>query len=250
VPGGKNINPNNAKEMIMKTIPVLRLRIMALIATILFACGIVYAEAEKTRSERPPVRPFIISNQGLIEDIAGNPVSYPKYTTQLMNLANQNAQSTRPRHVGQLSDLIQQYKGQSYTGWVEFYLERYPDAIDQAADRTYAMIENMRAAMQEIDRDMVKKWVEELVLTKTFAGLKYHETILREIAAREETTHRLARPEEEATGIDGYIGDRPISIKPASYKAKSFLPEDIEVDIIFYEKTIGGIRVFYEPPAD
>jgi hypothetical protein len=223
---------------------------MALIATILFASGITYAEAEKKQSERPPARPFIISNQDLFKDIAGKPVSYPKYTTQLMNLANQNAQSTRPRHVGQLSDLIQQYEGQSYDGWVEFYLGRHPGAIDQAADRTYAMIEKMRSAMQGIDRDMVRQWIEELVLTKTFAGLRCHESILRQIAAREETSYRLARPEEEAIGIDGYIGDRPVSVKPASYKAKSFLPEDIQADLIFYEKTIGGIRVFYEPSVD
>lgn len=227
--------------------PVLLRRHLALIVIVTLIFTSAYAEPEQPEPERPPARPFIISNRDLIEDIAGKPVSYPKYTTQLMNLANQNAQSTRPRNVGQLSELIQQYQGHSYKGWVEFYLERYPDVIDKAADRTYAMIENMRGAMQEIDRDMVRQWVEELVLAKTFAGLKYHETILRQIAAREETSHRLAQPDEEAKGIDGYIGTRPVSIKPASYKAKPFLQENIEVKIIYYEKTIGGIRVFYEP---
>ena len=234
----------------MKARSVFGLRLLTVTFIFLVFFGIAFAEEEKAMPEQPTARPFFISNQELIEDIAGKPVSYPKYTTQLMNLANQNAQSTRPRNVGQLSELIQQYEGQSYAGWVEFYLERYPNAIDQATDRTCAMIENMRTAMQEIDRDMVRQWVEELVLTKTFAVLKYHETILRQIATREETTHHLAQPEEEAKGIDGYIGTRPVSIKPASYKAKPFLPEDIEVEIIYYEKTIGGIRVFYEPKVN
>jgi hypothetical protein len=233
--------------MNMKARSVFGLRLLTITFIFLVFFGIAFAEVEKAMPEQPPSRPFIISNRDLIEHIAGKPVSYPKYTTQLMNLANQNAQSTRPNNVGQLSELIQKYEGQSYDGWVEFYLKRYPDAIDQAADRTYAMIENMRAAMQEIDRDMVRQWVEELVLAKTFAGLKYHETILRKIADIKKTSHRLAQPDEEAKGIDGYIGTRPVSIKPASYKAKPFLPEDIEVEIIYYEKTIGGIRVFYEP---
>jgi hypothetical protein len=227
--------------------PVLLRRHLALIVIVTLIFTSAYAETGNPEPDLPSARPFIISNRDLIEDIAGKPVSYPKYTTQLMNLANQNAQSTRPRNVGQLSELIQQYQGHSYKGWVEFYLERYPDAIDQAADRTYAMIENMRTAMQEIDRDMVRQWVEELVLAKTFAGLKYHETILRKIADSKKSTHRLALPEEESKGIDGYIGTRPVSIKPASYKAKPFLPENIDVEIIFYEKTLGGIRVFYEP---
>lgn len=229
--------------------PVLLLRHLTLIVIVIvnLIFTIAYAETRKPEPDRPPARPFVISNQDLIEDIAGKPVSYPKYTTQLMNLANQNAQSTRPRNVGQLSELIQQYEGQSYAGWVEFYLKRHPDAIDEAADRTYAMVENMRSAMRGIDRNMVRQWVEELVLTKTFAGLKYHETILRKIADIEETSHRLAQPDEEAKGIDGYIGTRPVSIKPASYKSKPFTPENIEVEIIYYEKTIGGIRIFYEP---
>lgn len=234
----------------MKARSVFGLRLLTITFIFLVFFGIAFAEAEKAMPEQPPARPFVISNQELIEDIAGKPVSYPKYTTQLMNLANQNAQSTRPRNVGQLSELIQQYEGQSYAGWVEFYLKRHPDAIDKAADRTYAMIENMRAAMQEIDRDMVRQWVEELVLAKTFAGLKYHETILRKIADSEETSHRLAQPDEEAKGIDGYIGNRPVSIKPASYKSKPFTPESIDVEIIYYEKTIGGIRVFYGPEDD
>ena len=36
-------------------------------------------------------------------------IEFPKYTTQLMNLANQNAQGTRPKVVGTLSEIFQEY---------------------------------------------------------------------------------------------------------------------------------------------
>ena len=36
---------------------------------------------------------------------------FPKYTTQLINLASQNAQATRPAVVGQMTDLIQEFSG-------------------------------------------------------------------------------------------------------------------------------------------
>ena len=49
-----------------------------------------------------------------IQEYVNAPTSdYPKYTTQLMNLANQNSQATRPRNVGQLSELIQLFPGQT-----------------------------------------------------------------------------------------------------------------------------------------
>ncbi len=44
-------------------------------------------------------------------------IIFPKYTTQLMNLANSNAQGTRPKIVGQMSDLIQEFKGKTFEEW-------------------------------------------------------------------------------------------------------------------------------------
>jgi len=62
-----------------------------------------------------------IKNEELIEDIVGKVTEYPKYTTQIMNLANQNAQGTRPKVVGQMSELIQEFPGKRYEEWVEWY---------------------------------------------------------------------------------------------------------------------------------
>ena len=46
-----------------------------------------------------------IKNAELVSDIVGEVNKFSKYTTQLINLANQNAQGTRPIVVGQMSDL-------------------------------------------------------------------------------------------------------------------------------------------------
>jgi hypothetical protein len=51
---------------------------------------------------------FTISNVEILSDVVGEEPEFPKYTTQLMNLANQNAQGTRPRVVGQMSELIKE----------------------------------------------------------------------------------------------------------------------------------------------
>lgn len=188
---------------------------------------------------------FTISTRQIMEDAVGKKEPFPKYTTQLINLANQNSQATRPRNVGQMSELIQAFPGDSYEEWVRWYIAQHPDAINQATDKTYAMIEKMRQAMAEIDKAMVRRWVEELVLAKTYAGLKFQESILKDIAGKKETTWRLANSQEESKGIDGYIGDHPVSIKPTTYKTMNSLPEVIEAEIIYYEKVQGGIRVYY-----
>ncbi|MBI5360277.1 MAG: MjaI family restriction endonuclease [Planctomycetes bacterium] len=56
---------------------------------------------------------------------------------------------------------------------------------------------------------------------------------------------RNGKPEDESRGIDGYIGDVPVSIKPETYKTKQALPEQIQVKIIYYAKVDSGIEVDY-----
>ena len=49
----------------------------------------------------------------------------------------------------------------------------------------------------------------------------------------------VLRHRRESRGIDSYIGERPISIKPITYKTKDILIEKIEAEIIYYDKTDG-----------
>src|SRR5690625_3891890 len=104
------------------------------------------------------------------ELLTGENYNYPKYTTQLMNLANQNSQATRPRNVGQLSDLIHEFKGNKLEEWKEWYLEKYPNTIDEATNKVFKMIKNLEKSIAQIDEEMVRKWVKELIIVKTFSG--------------------------------------------------------------------------------
>jgi hypothetical protein len=103
----------------------------------------------------------------------------------------------------------------------------------------------LAVAMQFIDKALVRKWVEDLVITKTFTGFCFQESILKVIAERRWQQYRRATPEEESKNIDGYIGDIPISIKPITYKTKNMLHEDINVKLVFYEKLKDGIKIEY-----
>lgn len=93
---------------------------------------------------------------------------------------------------------------------------------------------------------MISNWVKDLVIIKTFIGLKFQEAILSKIAGMIRTTYKLASRVEESKGIDGYIGDQPVSIKPETYKSKMALKEKIDVKFIFYKKSKDGITIDIE----
>jgi len=187
-----------------------------------------------------------IKNEELIKDTVGSVAEFPKYTTQIMNLANQNSQGTRPKVVGQMSDLIQVFPGKDYNEWVNWYLNEKPVSIENATDKVYDMIIKLQEAIQLIDKELVRKWVEDLVLTKTYIGLRFQKSILSKIASQKKQSYQLATPEEESQGIDGYIGNTPVSIKPTTYKSKNMLNEQIEAKIVYYEKKKDGIIVLFD----
>jgi hypothetical protein len=157
----------------------LSLFFFAVILTFLFFNIAVAKDDTKTEDQK-----YTISTKQIMDDVAGPPENYPKYTTQLINLANQNSQATRAHYVGQMSELIQEFPGNSYDQWVQWYMGKYPNAVDQATDRTWAMIQKMQQAMEGIDKDMVRQWMQELIFTKTYAGLCFQESILKTIAKK------------------------------------------------------------------
>jgi len=170
---------------------------------------------------------------------------FPKYTSQILNLANQNAQGTRPEVVGQMTELIKQFKGRKLSEWQDWYIKQNPDAIKKATQKITEMVEKLKKAMNEIDESLINRWVRDLVIVKTFLGLRFQEAILKKVAEIKNVNYRLATIEEEARGIDGFLADLPISIKPSTYKVKASLQENIQAKIIYYEKKKDGIEVDY-----
>ncbi|MCK4403581.1 MAG: MjaI family restriction endonuclease [candidate division Zixibacteria bacterium] len=189
---------------------------------------------------------IILSNAEIRKCIDLETPDFPKYASQLINLANQNAQGTRPKVVGQMSDLIKQFPGRTINEWEEWYIRKNPKAIQTATNKILEMVKSLKEVIGKVDREMVEKWVKDLVIVKTFLGLKFQEAILKRGAEIKGTSSRLADFTEESKGIDGYIGDIPVSIKPETYEIKKSLPEDIPVKIIYYKKIKNGIEVDYK----
>ena len=184
-----------------------------------------------------------IKNEELIQELIGEIKEFPRYTTQILNLANQNSQGTRPKVIGQLSELIQECPEKTYEGWKNWYLAKHPQAIKNASKKINEMVENLKEAIQKIDKTIIKKWVEDLVLEKTFVGLRFQEAILKKVANIKKENYRLSSPQEESKGIDGFIGGVAVSIKPITYKTKNYLRENIDAKIIYYDKIKSGLNI-------
>lgn len=189
---------------------------------------------------------IVINNDELKGLLEINNKDFPKYSTQFINLANQNAQATRPKVVGKLSELIQEFDGKTLDEWMDWYLEKYPDSLETATNKIFEKLQEMSLVLPEITKEMIYDWVEVLVINKTFLGLKFQSAIIKYIADKNKLSYRLANPTEESQGIDGYIGEKAISVKPISYKLKLSLSEEIKVDVIWYNKMKNAVEFTYD----
>jgi hypothetical protein len=172
---------------------------------------------------------------------------FPKYTTQLLNLANQNAQGTRPKVVGQMSELIKEADPDSFKEWKAWYVERHPEAIEQARAKVKDHIEKLREAIAKIDDEMIEAWVRDLVLVKTAEGLLIEQAIFDYLSDKFGLPHRQSTVAEESKGIDGHLGGVAVSVKPRSYEAKTSTKyEQFGATLVKYRKTSKYLTIYYD----
>lgn len=186
-----------------------------------------------------------LKNEEIKEILNISTPDFPKYVAPILNLANRYAKGTVPEVVGQVTELIQEFSGKTIEEWEEWYIKRNPAAIRDATEKIARMVNGFKETIKKIDRNLIEMWVKDLVIIKTFIGLRFQEAILKKIASIKKCSYRLAVPEEEAKGIDGYIDDTPISIKPATYRDKPELLENTKAEFIFYEKKKDGIEIIF-----
>lgn len=173
---------------------------------------------------------------------------FDKYVPQLINLANQISQATRPNNIGNISEMFKEFKRKNKNGklddWEKYYRSKQKDSIEVATKKISNYINKLSESLNSIDETVVKDWVEDLIFEKTYSGLNIQEIIIKKIAQMNNATYRLSNRKEEAKGIDGYINEKPVSIKPTSYDIKH-LQEDIDVKIIRYKKKNNKLIIYY-----
>jgi len=109
------------------------------------------------------------------------------------------------------------------------------------------MLQKLKESIEEIDKEMIRNWVYDLVINKTAEGFIIQEFILKYLSKKFNKSYRLATPEEESKGIDGFIGDIPVQIKSKSYKMKTNVKnEKMDIFIIFYSKTNKYLIIEYD----
>lgn len=175
---------------------------------------------------------------------------FPKYVSPLLNQASNTAGSTEPEKVGKMSEIFERNKFDSIEEWGDWYLDAShtegldeclrgktgEELIENAIDNTWEMVQNYKHALEKIERDTVKRWIEDLILVKTAEGMAQEQKVFEYLSEEYGLELTDSSPEEESRGIDGYLGDIPVSVKSTEYTSdgRREAIEDIDHLLVFY----------------
>ena len=203
-------------------------------------------------------------------DINASP-QLPKYMSTTLNNINGWAGGSKAENVGQVSELIKQFREEKPEGglkeWKEFHQNKKGHeiqvlkgkgknkkyevvtmaGIDQGVEDIISKLEEFKKNINKLTKEDIRKWLENLTYEKTYCGLEAQELILKDIAEKYGMAWILGDVEDEKQGIDGYIINPdgpcfyPLQIKSSSYGNKH-KQEHFECPIVSYELKEKGIN--------
>jgi len=150
---------------------------------------------------------------------------FPLNSKPILNIATQNSQATRPAIVGSMKDFFTEFLatgGKTVDQWETWY-KAHKDKngndghqrIVAATDKLHAYLNKMPLDHAVFTRDIAEKYLLDLIINKTHYGMsgEYHSVVAAAKYFGKE--YRFSTAEEESQGIDAWLGDCPVQVKPA-----------------------------------
>lgn len=156
-------------------------------------------------------------------------LDFPKYVYPSVNQAGLLSRSCSSKNIGHLHSLIKKRKFRSLSEWKIWYTKKNPNNVKIAVDKLYdclielmSNITNNNTKVSKKGQNKLKEYcqvfVENLMFEKTFAGLKIQEVILAKLSEIVGEQYVWTNEKDDSSGVDGYIGKIPVSVKPKSCK--------------------------------
>ena len=177
---------------------------------------------------------------------------WPKYSKQLLNIATQNSKATNDKVIGSMKELWLKIRSSGLRGtlanWTKFYNEEWgADGLEQAGKRVHGMLQKMQVTW--ISEALCIDYIKELVYNKTCMGLGGEERAIEVAAAHFGLSFRFSDAEEERKGIDGWIGGKPVQVKPhdSVYKAHVYNHADASKTLVITYKPKQKLCYIHSP---
>lgn len=174
-----------------------------------------------------------------------------KYQSEILNIVNKHGRGNDDEIVGMVSQVIKDYRADadkpSLDGWMQYHKGLTNiKGIEVGVESNWAKFQEMKKAIDLINKDTIKYWLENLVYNKTFAGLQAQDIVLNDLAKRmtkkegKKYSYRNGDSNDERAKIDGYIiaPDNKVcglQVKSDTYKSHNTIEGNAPVQYVYYK---------------
>ncbi len=183
----------------------------------------------------------------------------PKYAAQIFNIISNTGQATRPKVVGQMSEIIPNFinnfydeKGvyPDYKDWEQFYLREYVSNYEDGFSKLKEYVSKYEHAMKQIlnNEELAKVWYNKFIFYQNFEGFEFEKIVFEFIKenygfGKKPFIIRNSTKKEESKNIDFVVAnstnDRKLlfNSKPSTYSIEAkFTNISNEIIIVRYIK--------------
>lgn len=169
--------------------------------------------------------------------------TFPVNTKPILNIATQNSQCTRKAIVGSMKELFGEFQaagvGKSVSDWEHWYLTNGgAEKIQSATNKLFSYLNKMPLDHTVFTRKIAEDYILDLVINKTHYGMSGEYYAVLATAKYFNLDYRFSTAEEESQGIDAWIGNNPVQVKPHDSVAKHHVRNVADVNktlVITYE---------------
>ena len=176
--------------------------------------------------------------------LSGEEHSHPnEKIIHLLHLASKEMPQKEPDFANKFSEIVHEQGDGHENEFYNWYEDQKKDSLKESTDRMMSTLTMLKKEIHKIHREDVESYCRSQLLSDSWIGLDAKEGILKKIAMEKKTIYRTG---EKDSSIDGYIGEKPVIIRPYQRHHDDIDDEVTHATTIFYRLNKDGMDLFYE----
>ena len=176
--------------------------------------------------------------------LSGEEYSHPNQKIiHLLHLASKEMPEKEPDFASRFNEINSEQAEGHENDFYNWYGEKMMDSLEESTNRMMKTLTMLKKEIHKIHREDVERYCRSQLVSDSWIGEDAKEGILKKVAHEKKSLYRTG---EMDSSIDGYIGDRPVIIKPYQRHHDDIEDEVTHATTIFYKLNTDGMDLFYE----
>ena len=176
--------------------------------------------------------------------LSGEELSHPNQKIiHLLHLASRELPEKEPDFAEKFSEICNEQAEGHENEFNSWYEDHKASSFEESVSSMMQALIMLKKEIHKIDRKDVENYCRNQLITDSWIGKDAKEGILKIIAHEKKSFYSTG---ETGSSIDGFIGERPVIIKPYRRENNTSEDEVTHATSVFYKLNRDGIELFYE----